>query len=482
MSRTVLARLAAPALLLGSLVLAQPSAHAADEVINGCTIVEFPTAAVHTDCGSGWSAEGASLTGKDLRWARMRGADLAGVDLSGADLTDAYLYEADLSGADLSGATAVDAEMRYTGLAGADLTNADLRRGNLFGTDLSGADLRGADLTDAELRGADLRDADVSEATLVGTSFYEATMSGADLSGADLRDAVLRFADLEEVDFTGADLTGARLEGASVTGSTLMPWDIEHTIPADDASAVITWAPTLPTGVQMTSCTPASGSVFPVGTHVVTCQYRANTTVGGRATGTFSITVDQAAPVEITSGAAPAGEVDVAYAHQVTVAGDPGLALYLSDGELPPGLVLDRDSGLISGTPAQAGTWTFTLRLTNDFGFDEQELTITIAAAPGNADDDGDDGDDGTGDTDDTTGGNTGDDNDTDENDTGGAEDNTAGGTGGMSPASSDQVLPDVGARADLSAAIVGLVLLGLGVLLLGRARRVTVPARGGRS
>jgi Putative Ig domain len=49
-------------------------------------------------------------------------------------------------------------------------------------------------------------------------------------------------------------------------------------------------------------------------------------------------------------------------------------------GALPAGLELPRRENTISGTPTTAGTFTFTVRVTDDLGaFSEKELSITIS-------------------------------------------------------------------------------------------------------
>jgi hypothetical protein len=49
-------------------------------------------------------------------------------------------------------------------------------------------------------------------------------------------------------------------------------------------------------------------------------------------------------------------------------------------GTLPPGLDLPRRENTISGTPTTAGTFTFTVRVTDDLGsFSEREFSITIS-------------------------------------------------------------------------------------------------------
>jgi hypothetical protein len=48
-------------------------------------------------------------------------------------------------------------------------------------------------------------------------------------------------------------------------------------------------------------------------------------------------------------------------------------------GTLPPGLELPNGENTISGTPTSAGTFTFTVRVTDDLGaFSEKELSITV--------------------------------------------------------------------------------------------------------
>jgi Putative Ig domain len=60
-----------------------------------------------------------------------------------------------------------------------------------------------------------------------------------------------------------------------------------------------------------------------------------------------------------------------------------GPALYLVGGRrgaLPPGLELPKRENTISGTPTTAGTFTFTVRVTDDLGaFSEKEFSITIS-------------------------------------------------------------------------------------------------------
>ncbi len=82
----------------------------------------------------------------------------------------------------------------------------------------------------------------------------------------------------------------------------------------------------------------------------------------------------------ITSGNPPNGTVGKAYRFTVTATGSPEITFTVSAGSLPPGLSLGQAT--ISGTPTKAGTYTFTITATNEFGSDSASYTVTIAAAP----------------------------------------------------------------------------------------------------
>jgi hypothetical protein len=81
----------------------------------------------------------------------------------------------------------------------------------------------------------------------------------------------------------------------------------------------------------------------------------------------------------ITSAATASGTVGSAFSYQITASNSP--TSYGATG-LPAGLSVNTASGLISGTPATAGTSTVTLSASNSGGTGNATLTLTIAAVP----------------------------------------------------------------------------------------------------
>ena len=80
----------------------------------------------------------------------------------------------------------------------------------------------------------------------------------------------------------------------------------------------------------------------------------------------FSLTINPILPVTVT-GSYPDGAVGVPYSATLTGAGGYGMGIYSfapGSGTLPPGLTL-ASTGTLSGTPTAAGTFAFTVQVTN---------------------------------------------------------------------------------------------------------------------
>lgn len=68
-------------------------------------------------------------------------------------------------------------------------------------------------------------------------------------------------------------------------------------------------------------------------------------------------------PPSVSSGALPPMYVGVSFSHTFTVTGGvtPYGAWSLVSGAFPPGLSLDANTGVLSGTPTTAGPYSFTV-------------------------------------------------------------------------------------------------------------------------
>jgi uncharacterized protein YjbI with pentapeptide repeats len=221
----------------------------------------------------------------------MTGAQLGAAALDFSNLTNADLTDANLSGASLglcvvfSGATGIQSVDCFDAAMSTHMVGAQLNGANLGHVDLSGVDLMGADLASVSGPGCFTFDFMAGDPTT-----QETQCLGPILNNANLTDANLSSADLSSAGLTGATLTGATLTGANFSGTLLVPSD--QTVSATgSAGAVVTWPtpPPLP-GATPGTCTPSSGSTFPVGTTTVTCQV-----LDGQsnvATGTFTVTVN----------------------------------------------------------------------------------------------------------------------------------------------------------------------------------------------
>ena len=95
----------------------------------------------------------------------------------------------------------------------------------------------------------------------------------------------------------------------------------------------------------------------------------------GNATLAFTINPVISAPV-ITSTTSANGSVGSAFSYQVTASNGP--ASYAATGLYQAGLTVNTTTGLISGTPNTAGTFTSTISATNTAGTGSATLTLTI--------------------------------------------------------------------------------------------------------
>ena len=130
---------------------------------------------------------------------------------------------------------------------------------------------------------------------------------------------------------------------------------------------------TVNTATGLISGTPATGTDVgsPYGVTI------SATNSGGTGSATLTLTIKPAPPV-ITSSLTAAGQVGVAFSYQITATNNP--TSFGATG-LPAGLTINTSTGLISGTPTTAGTYTVTISATNAGGTGSATLVLTIKPA-----------------------------------------------------------------------------------------------------
>ncbi|MGH3306956.1 MAG: Ig domain-containing protein [Nocardioides sp.] len=140
----------------------------------------------------------------------------------------------------------------------------------------------------------------------------------------------------------------------------------------------------LPTGTKLFNFAGSTGLINGVpktaGTFTFTVQVKDED--GMTDTQEFTIVIEPAEAPTITTTALNNGTVGEFYCcgNLFASGGVQPFTWSVVAGTLPPGLELPKGENTISGTPTTAGTFTFTVRVTDDVGsFSEKEFTITIS-------------------------------------------------------------------------------------------------------
>ena len=138
-----------------------------------------------------------------------------------------------------------------------------------------------------------------------------------------------------------------------------------QTITASGGTSPYTFAVTagsLPPGLSLSSSGVLSGTPTTAGTYgFVLTATDAN---GCHVSHDYTLTIGAGCTVTISlkPGTIPGGTVGTAYTQMISASG--GMAPYtftITAGSLPPGLTLNPSTGVISGTPATAGPYSFTV-------------------------------------------------------------------------------------------------------------------------
>ena len=153
-----------------------------------------------------------------------------------------------------------------------------------------------------------------------------------------------------------------------------------QTLTASGGSGSYTWSVSggsLPPGLILSTGGVLSGSPAVPGNFTFTVAANDGTTSVTR-----SLTVSIGSTVTITSNALASGRVGTAYNDSVHASGGvPPYTWEPGTGQLPTGLSLNAQNGSITGTPTVAGTFSFTIRVTDSAsGKAEAPFSVTIGA------------------------------------------------------------------------------------------------------
>jgi len=172
---------------------------------------------------------------------------------------------------------------------------------------------------------------------------------------------------------TDVPVTGITLNQSSISLTVGSSATLTATVAPDNATnKAVTWV------TSNAAATVANGVITAVAAGTATITV---TTKDGNKTDSCTVTVTggsvQGTAPTITTATLPNGTAGTAYNQTLAATGDTPITWSVDNGTLPTGLSLAA-TGIISGTPATAGTSTFTVKATNAAGSGTKQLSITI--------------------------------------------------------------------------------------------------------
>ena len=162
------------------------------------------------------------------------------------------------------------------------------------------------------------------------------------------------------------------------------PYSFQFEISTNSQANVALYSGSLPTGLTLSSGGYLYGTPTETGSYTFTVTEWAFMGFGS-ARSTVTIVVDSSV-TRFTSGAPNPGEIGADYSFTFAANGVPAPTYTLSGGTLPAGLTLDTITGVLSGTPTEAGASTFSVTAQRVFegsrSSKTSKFTVEIFGAP----------------------------------------------------------------------------------------------------
>ncbi|MEO6238206.1 MAG: Ig domain-containing protein, partial [Vicinamibacterales bacterium] len=159
---------------------------------------------------------------------------------------------------------------------------------------------------------------------------------------------------------------------------------------ASGGSGAYSWtvmAGTLPAGITLDASTGfLSGTPLTAGSFTFSIGAADAPDAMNRATASYTIPIALVSlPVAITTGTLPGGRESTPYSAALVASGGSGAFRWsVTEGTLPPGVVLNAATGVLSGTPTNAGTTGFTITAADAgdaLNVTARAYTVTMSAA-----------------------------------------------------------------------------------------------------
>lgn len=184
---------------------------------------------------------------------------------------------------------------------------------------------------------------------------------------------------VEKVTSAGALSIFANNVVAAVGGPTSLAVDLNGTVYAADPGAGFIKKISTAGTVSTLSTDGTFGSPVAVTINTSGTIWVAD---GGAAPQVWALTstADPAAP-RVTSAPVLTAAVKVPWTYKATASGSPTPTWSLLS-DAPTWLTVAAGTGVVTGTPAAAGSFTFTLRANNTSGHDDQVITLTVGTLP----------------------------------------------------------------------------------------------------